>query len=294
MFISENNSFEVPMQENETNGKDIESTGFYSFQGGKNGEQGDNAAQAVEEDKTAHDGQRELSPEDKAAYQNLVNETDRDSTAQSRKKFKMGAVGALLFAVLLCGVGLLSSKLGITASENLTIGKTKLSASSTPAKAKDASAYLKKQSWEKKTHESIKSLTKMKNLRYALEFFESYSPQEIAAIPSLQSGIDNVVANYDSLVGSMLSIQAVVTQKYPVSENIELNSDAPSTLVAVSGSQQSATVSILVIGSSLDTIKAGDKIKFVCLPVYSYSPKDTTDQAGIFFITIPELVSKVS
>lgn len=225
------------------------------------------------------------------AYETEFPEPDEK---QKHKKLLVGVGSAILFAAVLCAVAFFGGKLGLFGNANLSIALPKNS--SAPISANQlsfASVYLKTQPWDKKTHSSLKSLEKMKNLRYALNFFEKYGADEIASMPSRASNIDDAAANYDTLVGSLISIDAKVSQKNAVTESIMPGSNAASTLLSLAPDRENGSIaSILVIGSPLDQVKAGDTLSFVCLPVYSYSPSDKAS-GGIFLVTIPELVQSV-
>jgi hypothetical protein len=209
-----------------------------------------------------------------------------------RRKLIMGILGSVLFAAILCAIALVGGKLGAFGKPDLSIGLSQNSPQ--PISANELSIislYLKSQPWDKKKHNALKSLDKMKNLRYALDFFQKFNSGEIANMPAHASSIDDVIANYEKLAGSLISIDAAVSQKYTVTEGIMTDSNAPSTLLSLSGSQDNGvSVSILVIGSSLEAVKTGDKEKFNCIPVFSYSPDNKEDGGGIFFVTIPELL----
>jgi hypothetical protein len=130
----------------------------------------------------------------------------------------------------------------------------------------------------------------MKNLRSALDFFANYSPDQIAKVQADPSSLAQAVQAYKDEVGKIIALQASILQKYPVSEEIESNSNAPSALLSLGASDTDVTASMLVLGSSLDDLKAGDTIGFRCIPLYCYLPKDGA--GSVFFITIPELIQK--
>jgi hypothetical protein len=209
--------------------------------------------------------------------------------APKRRKVPPGALTTLLLAAALCAAGFVLYRIG-TAGSPFNAG-TAPSAAKSALGGADASLYLGMLPWEKKSHDTLQSLSKMKNLRYALEFIQKYSPDQIAAIQAKPSSMEDAIANFGVEAGTMISMEAVIIQKDPVTEKIELEPEAPSTLLSLGTDGKSNNASMLVAGSALDGFKAGDAIRFSCIPLYCYVPKD--GQEELFLITIPELIEKI-
>jgi nucleotide-binding universal stress UspA family protein len=205
----------------------------------------------------------------------------KDDSERKRFRLPPGTLVTLLLAAALCGVAFL---LNLLAQAGL------FAQMGTPAglNGVDATLYLKSLPWEKKSHEALRPLEKMKNLRYALDFFEKYSPEAIATVQAIPSGIPEALQGYGDIAGRIVAIRAKVAQKYAVSEDIEIRPGAPSTLLSLEAEEIDA--SLLVMGSTLDGINAGDDISFRCLPLYCYAPKEGS--GALLFITIPELIDQ--
>lgn len=200
-----------------------------------------------------------------------------------RKKLLSGLLFTVLLAACLCGAGYLLQRFATASPAGAASGGT-------PVSGVNATLYLKSMAWEKKSHDTLKPLTKMKNLRYALQFFANFPPDQIAAANSAPSSISAALQNYKEQVGTLVSMNAFVEQKVAVTEEIEAGSGTPSILLQLTAPGASGDASMLVVGSTLDDVKAGDKISFRCIPLYCYAPKDS--EGGVFLITAPELVVK--
>jgi len=208
--------------------------------------------------------------------------------APKRRKVPPGALTTLLLAAALCAAGFVLYRIGTAGPPFNAV--TAPSAAKSALSGADASLYLRMLPWEKKSHDTLKSLSKMKNLRYALEFIQKYSPGQIAAIQAKPSTMEDAIANFGVEVGTMISMEATINQISPVTEKIELQNNAPSTLLSLGTNGKSGTASMLVAGSALDGFKAGDAIRFSCIPLYCYAPKD--GESELFLITIPALIEK--
>jgi hypothetical protein len=264
---------------------------FYAYRGGKGPAQEKNAAP---EPQAADTGQPQYAgaPQDAGEPEGTVERQESGpgaSGGRKRGRLPAGAIITILLAAALCAAGVLCDRLGLTNALLLgTVGKQS-SAPQAEISGMDAAMYLKTAPWDKKSHGTLKDLAKMKNLRYALEFFRKYPPDRIAAIQAQPSSPEDAIANYGGEAGSMISMEADIVQKYPVTENIELISDEPSALLALGGGADGGGVSMLVLGSSLDGMNAGDSISFKCIPLYCYAPKG--GDGSVFLITIPELIA---
>jgi hypothetical protein len=283
------------MQGNDGEEEKPKSTGFYTYHGvrkpsGETSTPQSTATQA-EADETAAPT---VLPESSEFSGNQTDNDDDKNPKTSRKKLVSGLLFAVLFAAALFVVAVFGGKFGLTGVSMMNTVEPKASSLNQAFSPADSypALFLIAQPWEKKTHSSDKSLLKMKNLRYALTFFKNYTPQQIAEIPATAVSISSALDNYDNVVGTMLTIQADITKKYPVTESIDLTSSAPSTLLALSTGQPGKSASLLVIGSELADLNTGDKLTIQCLAIYRYSPKDSSGDDMIFFITIPELIHK--
>jgi hypothetical protein len=205
------------------------------------------------------------------------------------RKLPEGAILTLLLAAALCLVGFLIDRLGLLQGVTPT---TAQAPSHAGLPGMDASLYLKAQTWESKSHDKLKSISKMDNLRIALDFFQRYTPAQIAAVPSTPESLEQAITDFSGIAGKMISVQASIGLKYPVTEEITLSSSAPSTLLSLDAAGEKGIASLLVVGSALDGLKQGDTIDCKCIPIYCYIPKDDKGQKGIFLITIPELMKK--
>jgi hypothetical protein len=258
---------------------------FYTYPGGNAGEQPQQQPEPASEEKKGE--ATEAAAPQTTESQNLPvtpnpEETPEDG-GKKRKKLLFGLLITVLLAAALCGAGYLIEKFA-------TAGSSGSVSSGSGISGVDATLYLKSLSWEKKSHDTLKPLTKMKNLRYALQFFENYTPEQIAAVDSAPSSLTQAMQDYKHEVGTLVSMQANVEQKVPVTEEIETGSSTPSILLSISEPGAAGDASMLVVGSTLDDIQPGDEISFRCIPLYCYLPKDT--EGGLFLITAPELVEK--
>jgi hypothetical protein len=205
----------------------------------------------------------------------------------NRRKPPQGMLMTLLLAAALCLVGFFFDRLGLLQGAAASNAQTSTQAGLTGV---DAALYLKAQAWETKSHDKLKSLSKIDNLRIALDFFQRYAPAQIAAVPSMPERLEQAITDFSGIAGKMISMQASIGQKYSVTEKIALSSNAPSALLSLDAAGEKGIASLLVVGSALDGLKQGDAIDCRCIPIYCYTPKEGNGQKGLFLITIPELV----
>jgi hypothetical protein len=271
---------QVEFMENGEDNKKPEGNGFYTYRG-KNATVKAEHAQPAENPPKGQDAESmQPSAEDRAAR---------------RGRVVAYVLAAVLAVAVLVSVILDPGRLGLTGAPAAVATKTPKSSAINPANTgnTDAALFLYGQSWDDKKHNSLKSLKSVKNLRYALDFFQNYTPKEIAAVPVMPCTLADVAGNYDRLAGAIVSFSAKVSQKDPVTEDLELQSSQPSTLLTLPGDPSYGGASLIVLGSQLDGVNVGDIIKCSCIPIYYYSPKDNPSSGGLLFITIPQLVYKV-
>jgi hypothetical protein len=196
-------------------------------------------------------------------------------------KIPKGAITPLLLAAALCAVG-------FALQAFLRPGPSAGPSGSGAARSNaEAAQYLKSMPWDKKTHPDLKPLAKVKNLRYALEFFDMYPPGQIARLPAEQSTLQDAYAGYSGIAGNLISIDTSVVQVYDVPEDI---AGGQSALVSLGDPGAGVTASLLVAGSPPEGLKAGDGISFICLPLYCYAP--ASGEGGLLLVTVPELIKK--
>lgn len=241
-----------------------------------------------------HAADEEKRPE--AAADGSAPPTDRKEEASARRGRTIAIIlAALLAAGTILAAALDPAGLGLTGAQAPPGAKTPKPSSPTANKtgSTDAALFLYAQPWDGKKHGSLKSLKNVKNLRYALGFFQDYSPRAVAAVPSMPCALADVAANYDRLAGSMVSFTAGITKKDAVTEDLESQATQPSAMLTLPGGPAYGGASLIVLGSQLEGFNAGDTIKCNCIPIYYYSPKDDPASGGLLFITIPQLIYKV-
>lgn len=276
------------MQDDNRDMKTAGGSAFYTYGGNAEGVQ--DAAPEPGGSALRPSGQAEAGNAEPKLPEAYGREFPEPDLRQKRRLALKGALGALLFAAAICALAFACLKLGILGEWNLSIAAPQGSPQIYDAKALNfASLFLNSQQWDKKSHGSLKSLGKIKNLKVALDFFERYPPSEIAALPRRPSSIDDAIDHYADLAGTIVSIEATVTRKYAVTESLLPDSGAPSTLLSLQTDRETGA-SMLVIGSSPDNAKEGETVTFACLPVYLYAPGEDLKSGGIFFVTLPELV----
>lgn len=280
--------------ENEKENKKPEGNSFYTYRGEKAGARAEPASESQPEGEAPKaEGRDAAEREPEASSENPKESKPQDKSARRGKI--IGIVLAALFAAgVLFSIIIDWDSLWLTGGAATTKPKPAASSTLLPSKAgnTDAALYLYAQPWDDKKHDALKSLGKVKNLRYALAFLQNYTPKEITAVPSLPCNIGDVAVNYGRLAGSIVTFTVKISKKSTVTEDLKLESSQPSTLLEFPQDASYGSASLLVLGSTLDGINAGDSITCRCIPIYCYSPKDNPSGGGLLFITIPELAYK--